>query len=147
MTLKILYVGHRNSLQDVKPSAIASILGGSVLAQDASGLLELCDGDTQEPLGLAINPAAGNPFESSSAVGSGKAPYVMGMGVVEVDADGYDAAIVGVVTFGDPLYCGSVGSGTRGLLQTPAESVDTVVGICTRPPTVSNPFMELALRV
>lgn len=145
MTLKILYVGHRNSIQDVNPNSITSILGGTVLAQNSSGLLVPCDGASAQPLGLAINPATGNPFESSSAIGSGKAPYVMGMGVVEIDADGYVASEVGSLTWGDKLYAGT--SGNVGKLTRTNPGSATVVGIVTRPPTTSEPFMRVALRV
>jgi len=146
MTLKILYVGHRNSIQDVNPNSITSILGGTVLAVNGSGLLVPCDGNTQMPVGLAINPATGNPFESSSAIGSGKAPYVMGMGVVEIDADGYVASEVGSLTWGDKLYAGTSGNVGKLTRSTPG-GVAQVVGVVTRPPTTTEPFMQVALRI
>lgn len=62
-------------------------LGGHVAVHTGSFEIGvMTDPDTEPPLGLFINDAAGSPFENTPAVGSGKSPFVSGAGsVVEVD--------------------------------------------------------------
>ena len=148
MTLRILYVGIRNSLPDVDPASITTLKAGMVVAQNSSGNIVPCDGATMEPLGLLINDAAGNAYESSSAVGSGKAPYVCGNGVYEVDADGYNAAEVGgAFVVGAKLFAGT--GATEGLLTCTdpvgGAGVGTYVGVITKAPTTDDPFMQLQM--
>jgi hypothetical protein len=63
------------------------ILAGSVVAVAGENFIGPCIGDYTDStadmaVGIAINDAVGNPFESSSAVGSGKVVYLHGSGSV-----------------------------------------------------------------
>ena len=61
------------------------ILGGSVVAVAGDLLIGPCVGDcttADKAVGIAVNDALGNPFESSSAVASNKVVYLHGTGSV-----------------------------------------------------------------
>lgn len=117
MALKILLVGHRNSVNALDEDAFTrvnfttgvtvnsrlsvdtnrGVLGGSVAVVKGEGIVggptvpaalpydPTVDGALEQPLGVFINDAAGNAFESTSAAGSGRGVYLMGLGVYAVD--------------------------------------------------------------
>jgi len=70
------------------------------------------EGHSEQPLGLFINDAAGNAFESTSGAGSGRGPYVCCMGTYSVDvyetnrrdATGAHTATTMTYAAGDRLY-------------------------------------------
>jgi len=107
--LRILYVGHRNSLgfldangftrvnftagttinSTLSAATPAGVLAGSVAVVKGTDLIggptPAASPDLSEtPLGLFINDAAGYAFQSTSAAASGRAPYVDSMGTYEV---------------------------------------------------------------
>lgn len=135
----------------------SGILAGSVVAVVGNGLIGPCAGDStvaDKAVGVAINDAVGNPFESSSAVGSGKVVYCHGSGSVfrtdiyeTVKSDG-----TSVVAYnpGDKVY-----SSANGLLVT-ADGLDnqvpsinlTEVGVILEAPSSSNNFyMSVQMRI
>lgn len=96
-------------------------------------------------VGVAINNAVGYPFESSSGVASGKAPYIHGSGTVFA-TDLYEtvAANLGALAYsaGDKLYASQ-----NGLLTKETMANTTVVGIVLRAPSTSDPFMVVQMRI
>lgn len=130
------------------------ILAGAVVgvgAATVSGVIRLAANAaaTYTPLGIAINNAVGYPYESSSGVGSGKCPYLHGSGTVFA-TDLYETSNVAgnaVLTYtpGLPLYASA-----NGLLVNATGAADTsmgVVGIVLIPPSASDPFMVVQLRI
>lgn len=108
--LRILYVGHRNSLSatlttdgftQTNPPVVATsksstlsvtpkygVLGGSICVTRPDAGNGMVGGPTaaapgvgaQKPLGFFINDAAGNPYENTPAPASGQCPYVSSQG-------------------------------------------------------------------
>jgi hypothetical protein len=130
------------------------ILAGSVVgvaSTTASGVVVAAKSDgitAYTPLGIAINNAVGYPFESSSGVGSGKCPYIHGSGTVFA-TDLYETVTPGNVALtylaGQVLYASingllvnTVGATTTG---------DGVVGIVLIPPSSSDPFMVVQMKI
>jgi len=139
-------------------STARGILGGSVVRVVADGTVGPADdaatGVQAGIAGLAINDAAGNPFESASAVGSGKVPYVQGSGtVVAVDryetADTAGSAIDWSASAGEALYASGNGLLTiaAGLTGGAAAVGATIVGIVLKAPTAADPQLVVQLRV
>jgi hypothetical protein len=173
MALRILYVGHRNSIGELSedgftqdnevgnpqkesnPLVVDSpkgILGGSVAAAVESGVIGPATGPDDSVVGLFINDAAGNLFESTTAASSGVAPYVDSFGTFEsnlyetTDTSGNPIPLPQV---GDKLYASQ-----NGLLTTAAglpggtiPAGATVVGVVTKAPTSTDIFMRFALRL
>ena len=89
------------------------ILAGSVVAVAGNGLIGPCAGDStvfvaDMAVGIAINNAVGNPYESSSGAASGKVVYAHGSGTV-LQTDNYETVINAgttaiTYTTGDKLY-------------------------------------------
>lgn len=144
MALKILLVGHRNSVNALDEDAFTrvnfttgttvnsrlsvdtnrGVLGGSVAVVKGEGIVggptapsslpwdPTTDAASEQPLGVYINDAAGNAFESTSAAGSGRGVYVMGLGVYAVDvyetnqrdASGVHTATTMTYAAGDRLF-------------------------------------------
>jgi len=124
------------------------ILAGSVLAVGAvSGTVVAADGtdEDQALVGIAINNAVGYPFESSSGVASGKAPYVHGNGTV-ISTDLYeavnDALVAQTYAPGDKLYASQ-----NGLLTKETMTNTTVVGVVLIAPSATDPFMAVQMRI
>ena len=90
---------------------------------------------TNVPVGLFVNNAAGNPFDNAPAVASNKIAIAQKMASVEVD-------IYADVEFkiGDKLYADA-----NGYLTNVKGSDETVIGIVTKLPTTSDPFMGLEM--
>lgn len=171
--LKILYLGIRNSIEMLDDSSFTKsnkvgnaqlvanttladvqklgVLAGSVAAAKGEGVVGAGSGPTDAVLGLFVNDAAGNAYESTSAAASGKGVYVMGMGVYEVgiyethNAAG-SASILSNYTAGKELFCSQNG------LLTVAEGLSSatnakVMGVITKAPTASNPVMRFNLKM
>jgi len=125
------------------------LLAGSVVkVGSVSGTVEAAVGAAGEPVvGVIINNAVGYPFESSSGVASGKAPYIHGAGTV-FTTDLYEtdqAAAPGTaITYaaGDELYASQ-----NGLLTNEHATADVVVGIVLIAPSASDPFMAVQMRI
>ena len=146
------------------------ILGGSVVAVAGAGTIGACAGDSSvcddKAVGIAVNNAVGNPWESSSAVASGKCVYAHGTGTV-IRTDLYETQNPGggALTYaaGDKVYSsqngllqkrGSDGTGiltvetdTTGLCFTAVGGHATAVGIILDPPAAGNGYMTVQLRI
>jgi hypothetical protein len=133
------------------------ILAGSVVAVAGNLSIGPCAGDSSTTfdmaVGIAVNNAVGNPYESSSAVASGKAVYAHGTGTV-FNTDIYETkATDGTAnlsyTAGDKLYASRNGLLTKitGLDNTNL-TYSTLIGICLKAPTPgSDPYMAVQLRI
>ena len=147
-------------------STTLGILAGSVCAVDLTGdnLIGPCVGDSttvyDKAVGVVINDAVGNPFESSSGVASQRVVYCHGSGTV-FKTDIYETYVPGgstpiVYTAGDKLYASRNGllTNSTGLVQ--AANVAsaaglaymTVVGICLKAPAgSSDPYMMVQMKI
>ena len=130
------------------------ILAGSVVAVAGNGIIGPCAGDSStvydKAVGIAINNAVGNPYESSSGVASGKVVYAHGTGTV-LRTDLYetlrnDGSTALTYTAGDKLY-----SSRNGLLinvvDTSSASYSTLIGIVLSAPTGTDPYMSVQMRI
>jgi hypothetical protein len=125
------------------------ILAGSVVAVAGDGLIGPCD-LTSAAVGIAVNNALGNPYESSSAVASNKVVYAHGTGTV-IRTDLYEAVIKrtgldATYTAGDKMYSSQNGLLTN-LAGNDATAADTLIGILLQKPTATDPYMAVQLRV
>jgi len=134
------------------------ILAGSVVATAGEGVIGACAGDStttfDKAVGIAINNAVGNPYESSSAVASNRVVYAHGTGTV-IRTDIYETYLSDgstPVTYanGDKLY-----SSQNGLLTNLADldastitnNYATMIGILLEKPTSADPYMTVQLRI
>jgi hypothetical protein len=133
------------------------ILAGSVVAVAGNGLIGPAAGDStstfDKVVGIAVNNAVGNPFESSSAVASGKVVYAHGTGTV-LRTDIYetvetDGAIPVAYTAGDKVYASQNGLMTNlsGLDSTNALPYATLIGIVLSAPTATDTYMTVQLKI
>jgi len=134
------------------------ILAGSVVAVVGSaqiGPASDMDATTfDKVVGIAVNDAVGNPYESSSAVASQKVVYMHGTGTV-LRTDIYetkDYATGGTTltyTAGDELYASANGllTNASGMVVTTPAAGNTVVGILLEAPTAADPYMTLQMRI
>lgn len=169
--LRILYLGIRNSIEELNDAAFTKsnrvgnaqlvanttladvqklgVLAGSVAAVKGSGVVGAGSGPTDAVVGIFVNDAAGNAYESTSAAASGKGVYVHGMGTYEVGIyETHNPAGDTALTYaaGNLLYCSQNG------LLTVAGGVSSttgavVVGIVTKAPTASDPVLRFNLKV
>jgi len=134
------------------------LLAGSVVAVAGSQTIDAAAGDSStydKVVGIAVNDAVGNPFESSSAVGSGKVVYAHGSGTVistdiyETKATDGTAAIT--YAYGDKLYASQNGLLTNSdgmdLTQAGLDLYSTLLGIVLKVPTASDPFMTFQMKI
>jgi hypothetical protein len=131
------------------------ILAGSVVAVAGEGLIGPCtDGTTafDKAVGIAVNNALGNPYESSSAVASNKVVYAHGTGTVirtdvyeVVDPWGVDVPYAA----GDQMFASRNGLLTNadGIDGTGAAALHTLIGILLQKPSATDPYMAVQLRV
>jgi hypothetical protein len=146
-------------------SSTLGILAGSVVAVDPSGDNQIiaCVGDStttyDRAVGIAINDAVGNPFESSSGISSERIVYCHGTGTV-FKTDIYETYVYGgsspiTYTPGDLLYASKNGLlvNASGMQNSPVASAAalghiTVVGICLNAPNGStDPYMWVQLKI
>lgn len=169
MALKILYQGKKNSLPTLEDAAFTQdnrvgnaqkvanttltvdtpkgVLGGSIASMKGSNVVGAF-ASGEQPVGLFVNDAAGNPFENTPAVASGKNPHLHGTdSVVEVDVyetfDAATGAVALVYAVGQRLY----GSPNGLLTNENTGGTQVIVGIVTKVPTASDAFMGVQLRV
>jgi hypothetical protein len=132
------------------------ILAGSVVAVAGDFSIGPCAGDSSatfdKAVGIAVNNAVGNPYESSSAVASGKAVYAHGTGTV-FNTDIYetkqtDGTANVSYTAGDKLYASRNGllTNVSGMDNTNL-TYSTLIGICLKAPNPSDPYMAVQLRI
>lgn len=168
--MKILYfAGIKNSLDDLEDAAFTQdnlvmaddavqaaanatldsttpkgLLAGSVVTTHGSRVIGYCDGEDERPLGLLINDVAGNAYENTPAVASGKGPYLHSGAEVEVNVYETVDAATGLVDLDyqpkDLLYCSR-----HGLLTKEVSTEGTVIGIVKKVPTAADPFLGLQL--
>jgi len=143
------------------------ILAGSVVCAAGEGLIgpaiaALGSDSTvtsDKVVGIAVNDAVGNPYESSSAVASNKVVYAHGSGTV-FKTDIYETITYGggalTYAYGDKLYASRNGLLTNSTGLTTANQAAaaagtaanmTIVGIVLQKPTTTDPFMVVQLRV
>lgn len=174
--LRILYLGIRNTVSELddasftksnkvgNPQLVANttladvekigILAGSVAASTGENVVGAGAGPADPVLGLYVNDAAGNAFESTSSASSGKGVYVHGMGTYEVgiyETHDYagSASILASYGAGDSVYCSRNGLLTikEGLLNGAVPDDAVVVGIVIKAPTAADPVMIINLRM
>ena len=121
---------------------VGTVSGTVVIATGASG---------EQAIGVAINNAVGYPFESSSGVGSGKAPYIHGSGTV-FSTDLYETCTVAgagaPITYavGDRLYASQNGLFSNAA-STAVDVIAFVVGVVLIAPSATDPFMVIQLAI
>lgn len=131
------------------------ILAGSVVAVSSSGYIGPCAGDASAndlAVGIAVNDAVGNAYESSSAVASERVVYAHGTGTVlstdiyETKATDGTAAVT--YTAGDKLYSSQNGliTNSGGMSLVPS-AYHTLIGILLKVPTATDPYMTLQMRI
>lgn len=162
MALRILYPGDRNTLSTLASGAFTrknfgapgatsaritadspdGALGGMVAKY--SGDYEVDISDNHKVAGIFINDVAGNPFENTPAVASGKAPMLTSMGSYETDiyetrneANSADVSYVA----GDSLYVSDFG------LLTTENTGSPVVGTVSKAPSATDPFLGFNWKV
>ena len=132
------------------------ILAGSVVAVAGDFLVGPCAGDSSTAfdaaVGIAVNNAVGNPYESSSSVASGKLTFAHGTGTV-FNTDIYESKATNgssniTYTAGDKLYASKNGllTSVSGLDNTNL-TYSTLIGICLKAPSSSDPYMAVQLRI
>ena len=134
------------------------ILAGSVVAVIGNGLIGPAAGDStttfDKVVGIAVNNAVGNPYESSSAVASGKVVYAHGSGTV-LRTDIYETmdSLTGLTpiayTAGDKVYASQNGLLTNlaGLDSTSVLPFSTLIGIVLSAPTATDPYMSVQMKI
>ena len=132
------------------------ILAGSVVATVGDQQIGPCAGDTtnaDKAVGIAVNDAVGNPYEASSAVGSGKVVYMHGSGTV-LSTDIYetkqtDGTAAVTYTYGDLLYASQNGilTNTSGMATDATWGIHTIIGIVLKAPSSSDAYMMLQMRI
>jgi hypothetical protein len=145
----------------VGASTPKGILAGSIVCTAGEGKIGPAAGGTYgdsttfDPIvGIAVNNAVGNPYESSSAVASGKVVYAHGTGTV-ISTDLYETQEVVstgtalTYTYGQRLYCSANGllTNAQGLAVKNVVGAQTVVGILLQKPTTAAPYMVVQLRI
>ena len=140
------------------------ILAGSVVAVAGDGQIGPCKGDNTAvydmAVGVAVNDALGNPYESSSAVASNKIVYMQGSGTV-FKTDIYETITYGgttasntiAYTAGDKLFASVHGlltnsTGMDYSTQALADNANiTQVGILLQAPSSADPWMVVQLSI
>ena len=125
----------QNSTDGSRPFGV---LGGSVaaLSADKSYTVVPANGKNKA-IGLFVNDAAGHPFDNAPAVASNKIAIAQAMASVEVDV--YEDEEYAI---GDKLYASA-----NGYLTKTKGTDETVIGIVTKLPTASDPFLGLEMSI
>ena len=158
-------VGNPEKVANTRLSASTpkGILAGSVVAVAGDGQIGPCAGDSttsvfDKAVGIAVNNALGNPYESSSAVASNKVVYAHGTGTV-IRTDLYEivtaAGAAITYTSGDKMYASMNGLLINGdYLALPdastgsaAKGYSTCVGILLNKPSSTDLYMTVQLRI
>ena len=168
MSLTLLIRAHMNSIYELSDSGFTKsnfgvntnttlsvntprgVLGGSVAGVDpAAGdyIAVPCDDEQGniKAVGLFVNDAAGAAFENSPAIASGKVTVTKGLPTIEIDVfetrDAADSADL-VYAVGDLLF-----SSAQGFVSNEDAGGQTVLGICTKAPSVASPVIGLDMRI
>jgi hypothetical protein len=157
-------VGNTQKVANTRLSASTpkGILAGSVVAVVGEGQIGPCAGDSTTAfdmaVGIAVNNALGNPYESSSAVASNKVVYAHGTGTV-IRTDLYEVVLSDGSTpityaYGDKMYSSKNGLLTNeadidasSLSQVGTSPKATLMGILLQKPTATDLYMTVQLRV
>lgn len=148
-------VGNAQKANNTRLNANTSkgILAGSVVAVAGSGTIGPCAGDASAndlAVGVAVNDAVGNPYESSSAVASERVVYAHGTGTV-FNTDIYetkqtDGTAAVTYTAGDRLYASQNGLLTNSSgMDLVVSAYHTKIGQVLQVPTASNPYMTVQM--
>ena len=132
------------------------ILAGSVVGVAGDGLIGPCAGDssavTDKAVGIAVNDALGNAYESSSAVASERVVYLHGTGSV-FDTDIYETKATDgtanvTYTAGDFVYASQNGllTNVSGMDNTNL-TYSTLIGIVLKAPSSSDAYMRVQMRI
>lgn len=114
------------------------VLGGSLAALSGTdNETVVAATKTNVVIGFFANNAAGNPFENAPAVAANKIAIVAKLATVETDM--YEDE---VYALGDKLYASD-----NGVITKTASTEGTVVGICTKVPSDTDPFLGLEMRI
>lgn len=132
------------------------ILAGSVVAVAGNGEIGPCAGDSSatadKAVGIAVNDALGNAYESSSAVASERVVYMHGTGSVFktdiYETKGTDGTAAVTYTAGDKLYASQNGllTNTSGMDNTNL-TYSTELGIVLSAPTATDNYMTVQMRI
>jgi len=143
------------------------ILAGSVVAVTGAGSIGPCVSDSSTAhdtaVGIAVNDAVGNPYESASAVASGKCVYAHGTGTV-IRTSLYEMVTPGNATIayvaGDTVFASSNGllskyattkvdgSNLGQIVFTNVGANATPIGIILDPPASGNGYyMTVQLKI
>lgn len=152
-------VGNSQKVGNTRLTATTNkgILAGSVVATVGESQIgpALTDSTAfDKVVGIAVNDAVGNPYESSSAVASQKVVYAHGSGTV-ISTDIYetvaslDGSTLITYTYGDKMYASRNGllTNASGLYVAGLVGSQTVVGILLQKPTTTDPFMVVQLKI
>lgn len=135
------------------------LLAGSVAAVYGSGTIGPCAGDSSttfdKAVGIVVNDAVGNPFESSSGIASQRIVYAHGTGtVISTDiyeTKGTDGTAAVTYTAGDRVYSSRHGilTNTQGMDNTSyAGTLTSLIGIVLKAPVPgTDPYMTVQLRI
>jgi len=132
------------------------ILAGSVVAVVGDGQIGPCAGDSSstfdKAVGVAVNDAKGNAYESSSAVASERVVYCHGTGTVFTtdiyETKGTDGTAAVSYVYGDKLYASQNGllTKTTGMDNTDL-TYSTLIGIVLKAPSSSDAYMTVQMRI
>jgi len=133
------------------------LLAGSVVAVVGAGQIGAAAGDStnyDKVVGIVVNDAVGNPFESSSAVASNKVVYMHGTGTclrtdIYETANASGGALSTGYAAGQLLYASQNGllCNASGLAVAGVVGAQTSVGVVLVPPTAADPYMTLQMKI
>jgi hypothetical protein len=138
----------------LSPVTSKGLLSGQVVEVKTDGIVGIADSATDGTapvVGLAINDAAGYPYESMSGIGSQRAPYIHGTSSVVIVDKFETVKVDGSTTIayaaGEKLYASQNGflTNASGLASVGAGAVS--VGLVLVAPTATQPGMYVQLRV
>lgn len=132
------------------------ILAGSVVAVAGDREIGPCAGDSADTadkaVGVAVNDAVGNAYESSSGAASDKCVYCHGSGTMFrtdiYETKGTDGTAAVTYTAGDYLYASQNGllTNVSGMDNTDL-TYSTLIGIVLNAPSTTDPYMTVQMRI
>lgn len=133
------------TLGRIPASAPAGAMGGMFATMSGNYEVNIADDNGvsghPEPIGVFLNDAAGEAYENTPAIASGKLTVMTGPGSYETDIyetvkeDDTALAVAWADALGDPLYVSDFG------LLTTENTGSIVVGYITKVPTAENPLL------
>jgi hypothetical protein len=152
-------VGNNQKVNNTQLSSSTplGILAGSVVAVAGDFSIGPCAGDSSttydKAVGIAVNNAVGNPYESSSAVSSGVVVYAHGTGTVlstlVYETKNWAGNALGTAyAAGQYLYASQNGLLTNvSGLDNSSLTYSTLIGICLKAPSPTDLTMVVQLRI